>query len=120
MPNRSTLKRPDDRLLRKFRLGQIGSDTVRLYLERGYSLAICCVNCPRLMEWTPPELLRRYGKSPDVTSRLRISPVALCAAIRRNADRATSLCFHISTMSLGRGRQHRLGGARRNLQRSIR
>jgi hypothetical protein len=85
MPNRSTLKRPDDRLLRKFRLGQIGSDTVRLYLERGYSLAICCVNCPRLMEWTPPELLRRYGKSPDVkiadiASRLVCSDTTECGS----------------------------------------
>jgi len=57
----STLKRPTARLLQRFRIADIGEDTVRTFLERGFSLAICCRDCPRLIEWTPPELERRFG-----------------------------------------------------------
>ena len=51
---KSTLERPNDRVLRSFNVSQIGADTVRTYLRHGYSLAICCRDCPRLIEWTPP------------------------------------------------------------------
>jgi hypothetical protein len=48
-------------MIASFRPSMIGPDTVRTYLERGYSLAICCKDCPRMIEWTPPELERRFG-----------------------------------------------------------
>jgi hypothetical protein len=57
----STLERPPAKLLQRFRISQIGDDTVQTFLEKGFSLAICCRACPRLIEWTPPELQRRFG-----------------------------------------------------------
>lgn len=58
--SRSSLRRPPDHLLARFHPGQAGDDTVGTYLARGWSLAICCKSCPRLAEWTPPELARRF------------------------------------------------------------
>ena len=77
----STLTRPPPRLLQHFHLGQIGDDTIRTYLERGFSLAICCKECPRLVEWTPPELERRFGKTPG----LRIADLAARLTCARSA-----------------------------------
>ncbi len=68
----STLKRPPAKLLLRFHIGQIGNDTVRTYLTKGWSLAICCKDCPRLIEWTPAELERRFGERLD----LRIADIA--------------------------------------------
>ena len=62
----STLERPDDDLIRKFALWQVRERTIRNYLGKGYSLAICCRDCPRLVEWTPPELLRRFEARLDL------------------------------------------------------
>jgi hypothetical protein len=61
-PPRSTLKRPPTSLLTRFHVGQIGEDTIHSYLQKGFSLAICCRDCPRLIEWTPPELEARFGE----------------------------------------------------------
>lgn len=72
LPPRSTLTRPPEKLLRHFHIGQIGSDTVRVFLTKGFSLAICCRDCPRVIEWTPPELEARFGGRPD----LRIADLA--------------------------------------------
>ncbi len=36
------------------------------YLALGWSLAICCRTCPRLIEWTPADLKERYGDKPAV------------------------------------------------------
>jgi hypothetical protein len=63
---RSTLERPDAKLIRHFGLWQVGDDTIRTYLEKGYSLGICCRDCPRTIEWTPPDLLRRFEKQLDL------------------------------------------------------
>jgi hypothetical protein len=74
----STLKRPTKRELGRFTTDGIGDDTVRTFLRGGFSLAICCRACLRLIEWTPPELDRRFGQRPDV----KIAVVAsrlLCA-----------------------------------------
>ena len=60
-------------MLQHFNLRQIGDDTIRTFLEGRLSLAICCRDCPRLIEWTPPELERRFGDRPD----LKIAAVAL-------------------------------------------
>lgn len=68
----STLERPPDRLLKTFNVARIGNDTIRTYLQRGFSLAICCRDCPRLIEWTPPELETRFGGRLD----LRIADLA--------------------------------------------
>jgi hypothetical protein len=69
---RSTLTRPSAKLLSNFHLGQVGEDTVATYLAAGWSLAICCRNCPRLVEWTPPELQAKFGDRPN----LRIADIA--------------------------------------------
>jgi hypothetical protein len=58
---RSTLKAPPKKALDRFRIEQIGDDTIRTFLENGFSLAICCRDCKRLTEWTPPVLEQRFG-----------------------------------------------------------
>jgi hypothetical protein len=62
----STLARPPAAAVRRFRAGQVGDDTVRTYLAKGWSLTVCCKTCPRLVEWPPPELARRFGGTPDL------------------------------------------------------
>jgi hypothetical protein len=57
----STLKRPTAKQLATFQLDRVGADTVHTYLEKGFSLAICCRDCSRFQEWTPPELQERFG-----------------------------------------------------------
>ena len=57
----STLTRPAPHLLKRFHLGQVGNDTIETFLTKGYSLAICCRDCPRLTEWTPPDLVEKFG-----------------------------------------------------------
>ena len=63
---RSTLERPEDRLIQRFDVGQVKGKTIRGLLEKGFSLAICCRACPRLVEWTPPQLLERFGETLDL------------------------------------------------------
>jgi hypothetical protein len=65
-PAQSTLKRPDEALIRRFAVWQVRDRTIRSYLEKGFSLAICCRGCPRTIEWTPPELLRRFETRLDL------------------------------------------------------
>lgn len=77
-PPPSTLKRPPEALIRRFHLGQVGADTVSTFLTKGYSLAICCRECPRLIEWTPETLLETFGdrthvKIADIAARLSCS-----------------------------------------------
>ena len=60
------LKRPSKTMLQRFTLAQVGNDDVREYLRKGFSLVICCKDCPRLIEWTPPELERRFGDQPEL------------------------------------------------------
>jgi len=64
--SQSTLQRPDDKLIARFGLWQVGENTIRTYLEKAYSLGICCRNCRRTIEWTPPELLKRFGHQLDL------------------------------------------------------
>jgi len=61
---RSTLKPPPKKALKAFHVGQVGRDSVGDYLAKGWSLAICCKACERLVEWTPPELARRFADRP--------------------------------------------------------
>jgi len=67
-PSFSTLKRPDEADLARFRFTGIKrNDDIRKYLTAGWSLAICCRNCPRIVEWTPPMLLEKFGDRPGLT-----------------------------------------------------
>lgn len=60
------LERPADRLVQKFDVWQVKDRTIRGLLAKGFSLAICCKACPRMIEWTPPELLRRFETKLDL------------------------------------------------------
>ena len=69
---KSTLKLPPKKYLDRFHVGQIGDDTIRTYLESGFSLGACCRDCKRLVEITPPELEARFG------DKLRLRIADLC------------------------------------------
>lgn len=74
------LKRPPAHLLRKARAdtAEMRKDTVRTYLQNGWSLTICCLDCPRIVQWTPPELERRLADKLDA-SIADIAARAVCA-----------------------------------------
>lgn len=65
----STLQPPSNAALKAFHAGQVGADTVETYLRAGWSLAICCKACGRLVEWTSPELAARFA----APARIRIA-----------------------------------------------
>ena len=64
-PQGSTIQRPSTKELSRFSLRDIRDDKIRDYLEKGWSLGICCQDCPRLVEWTPFDLQQRFGERPD-------------------------------------------------------
>lgn len=79
----STLRRPPTHLLKAFKISHVGNDTIRSYLQNGRSLAICCKDCPRMIEWTPPELERRFPlqtRIADIAARLSCSGPGGCGA----------------------------------------
>lgn len=81
----STLKPPPKKALQAFRVDQVGHDTIATFLEEGWSLAICCKACERLVEWTPPQLLDRFGakvglKVADLVPRLSCSGEEGCGS----------------------------------------
>jgi hypothetical protein len=81
----STLKRPPAKLLQRFSISQIGDDTIQAYLEKGFSLAICCRNCARLAEWTPLLLQERFGyrlalRIADIAERLSCTGPGGCGS----------------------------------------
>ena len=90
----STLRRPDAKLIRHFALWQVGDDTIRTFLEKGYSLAICCRACPRTIEWTPPELLRRFGDRVDLPLK-DLAPRLSCAGDGGFGSRDIALFPHL-------------------------
>lgn len=63
---RSTLERPEERLIQKFDVWQVKDRSIRSFLAKGFSLAICCKHCPRMIEWTPPELLAKFDGKLDL------------------------------------------------------
>jgi len=84
---RTELVRPPEKALQAFRPEQAGDDTVRTYLAKGFSLAICCKDCPRLVEWTPPDLERRFAgrlglRIADLAARLTCSGEGGCGSTR--------------------------------------
>ena len=62
----STLKRPAQQLISRFDVWQVKDRTIRSFLEKGFSLAICCKACPRIIEWTPQELLAKFDGKLDL------------------------------------------------------
>jgi hypothetical protein len=60
------LERPAERLIRRFHAGMVGARTIGSLLENGFSLVICCKDCPRMIDWTPPELERRFADRPGL------------------------------------------------------
>ena len=74
----STIQRPPAKLISRFGLWQVKDHTIRTYLEKGYSLGICCRECPRTIEWTPPELLRRFENQLDLPLKTLV-PRLYCA-----------------------------------------
>ena len=85
MADRSTLQPPPKAAWRRFHPGQAGADTVADYLAKGWSLAMGCKACERLVEWTPPELAARYAapervRIADLARRLRCRGDAGCGS----------------------------------------
>ncbi len=72
----STIKRPPEKLISRAYAAQAGADTVRTYLMNGWSLGIACKNCPRLVEWTPSDLLERFGDRLDLRIALLVPKLA--------------------------------------------
>jgi hypothetical protein len=62
----STLTPPPKKALKAFHPGQVGDDTVETYLRKGWSLAICCKACERLVEWTPADLRARFAEPASI------------------------------------------------------
>jgi hypothetical protein len=56
------LRRPAEYLLRKWRGGtpEMREETITSYLKAGNSLCLCCLDCPRIIQWTPPALAQRF------------------------------------------------------------
>lgn len=63
---RSTLKRPDQHLIDRFDVWQVKDRTIGCLVAKGFSLAICCKRCPRMIEWTPQDLLDKFATKLDL------------------------------------------------------
>jgi hypothetical protein len=55
------LKRPEEKAIRSFKPWQIGADTIATLLDNGWSLGICCRNCPRTIEMKPEAIEEKFG-----------------------------------------------------------
>jgi len=55
------LKRPAEKAIRSFKPWQIGNDTIATLLDNGWSLGICCRNCPRTIEMRPEAIEEKFG-----------------------------------------------------------
>jgi hypothetical protein len=107
----STLERPAERLLKNFKVSQVGNDTIGTYLRGARSLAICCKDCPRMIEWTPPELERRFPphlRIADWLSGCR-APVQADAAPRKSRSSSISTTSPTGGSRLRRARANRPG-----------
>jgi hypothetical protein len=52
---------PSQKEIAAFRPSMCGASTVEDHLRNRRSLMIICKSCTRIVEWTPPELIRRFG-----------------------------------------------------------
>ena len=71
------VKPPPKAALQRFHVGQVGDDTIATYLAKGWSLAICCKACARLVEWTPPKLREMLG-APEAVRLADLVPRLAC------------------------------------------
>ena len=60
------LEVPPAKWVLRYEHSQAGSDTIQTYFDSGWSLAICCRNCMRLIEWKPDELREKFGAQSDI------------------------------------------------------
>jgi hypothetical protein len=60
------MTRPPQAWLDNFQLKHLGRDTVGDYIAKRFSLCIYCVDCPRVIEWTPAELTNRFYQRPGL------------------------------------------------------
>ncbi len=72
------IERPPEKWIRAFRPGMVGRDRIRDLLKDGFSLVICCKDCPRMVEWTPPELADRFAGKVDLPL-IELIPRLTCA-----------------------------------------
>lgn len=83
LPPHSTLKLPSPRQLARFRLSDVKDDDVGIFVGMGWSLAIACQNCSRLIEWTPEVLQEKFAPTEriaDIASRLTCSGPEGCGS----------------------------------------
>jgi hypothetical protein len=57
----SQLKRPEEKAIRSFKPWMIGADTIGTLLDNGWSLGICCRDCPRTIEMKPEAIEEKFG-----------------------------------------------------------
>jgi hypothetical protein len=57
---------PEAYLIRTFNIRQVAGLSVRWFLKGKFSLGICCRDCSRLSEWTPPELEEKFAGKLDL------------------------------------------------------
>ena len=55
------LKRPEEKAIRSFKPWMVEDHTIGTYLDRGWSLGICCRQCPRTIEMKPEAIEERFG-----------------------------------------------------------
>lgn len=80
-PKSPNLKPLPKAMLRVFRFDRrMAGDTIQLYLENNCSVAVCCRDCGRLVELTPPDMAERF---PD---RLGLTMADLMAKLTCNKD----------------------------------
>ncbi len=71
-----TFKRPTAKQLRTWAAWQLEDITFRYFLARGISLVLCCRDCPRCTEWTPPEMFERFKDKLDTPLKALVGRVA--------------------------------------------
>jgi hypothetical protein len=89
----STFKRPPPSKLRTWAAWQLEDITVRYFLARNISLVLCCRDCPRCTEWTPPQLLERFNDKLDIPLKALVGRVA-CAGEGGCGSRDIALLPH--------------------------
>jgi hypothetical protein len=55
------LKRPEEKTIRSFKPWMIGDDTIATLLDNGWSMGICCRECPRTIEMKPEAIEEKFG-----------------------------------------------------------
>jgi hypothetical protein len=61
----TTLTRPEAKAIRSFRPWMVGGDTIATLLDNGWSLGICCRNCPRTIDMKPEAIENRFAGHRD-------------------------------------------------------